>query len=289
MLVPLIKSARPHQWVKNLFVAAPLVFARRISDPTALQHAALAVAAFCLLSSAVYLINDLVDVDKDRAHPVKRHRPIAAGSIPFALARALAPGIALLGLGLAMLLGPAFVAAAAAYLALNLGYSLGLKKIAFLDVACISLGFLLRVLAGSFAIPVHPSQWLLVCTLLLSALLGFGKRTHELRVSGNGGAAQRDVLSKYALPTLQRLMAVLGVLTSATYLAYTQSAHAQSLFGTLPLVLTVPFVVFGIFRFTWITSRKLDAESPTDSMLRDWPFMLNLALYGAAILLLVSR
>ena len=289
MLVPLIKSARPHQWVKNLFVAAPLVFARRISDVTALGHAALAVAAFCLLSSAVYLINDVVDVEKDRAHPVKRHRPIAAGTIPLGLAWTLAPAVALLGLGLALVLGTAVVISAAAYLALNLAYSLGLKKVAFLDVACISLGFLLRVLAGSFAIPVLPSKWLLVCTLLLSALLGFGKRTHELRVSGEGGSAQRDVLSKYALPTLQRLMVLLGLLTSVTYLAYTRSAHAQDFFGARPLVLTVPFVAFGVFRFIWITSRKLDAESPTDSMLRDWPFMLNLALYGVAILLLVSR
>jgi decaprenyl-phosphate phosphoribosyltransferase len=289
MLVPLIKSARPHQWVKNLFVAAPLVFARRIGDLGALNHTALAVATFCLLSSAVYLINDLVDVEKDRAHPVKRYRPIAAGSIPFGLARALAPAVALAGLALAVLLGPAFVATAAAYLALNLGYSLGLKKVAFLDVACISLGFLLRVLAGSIAIPVRPSKWLLVCTLLLSALLGFGKRTHELRVSGDGASAQRDVLSKYALPTLQRLMVILGVLTSVTYLAYARSEHAHTFFGARPLVLTVPFVAFGVFRFIWITSRKLDAESPTDSMLRDWPFMLNLLLYGVAILLLVSR
>ncbi|MES1206294.1 MAG: decaprenyl-phosphate phosphoribosyltransferase [Pseudomonadota bacterium] len=290
MLAPLIKSVRPHQWVKNLFVAAPLVFARRIDDLTAVVHALLAVASFCLLSSAVYVINDVVDVNKDRAHPVKRHRPIASGAISITVARGLAPAIALGGLLLGMLLGPSFVAAAAAYLALNLAYSFGLKKVAFLDVACISLGFLLRVLGGSFAIPVLPSKWLLICTLLLSSLLGFGKRTHELRVSGNGGFAQRDVLSKYALPTLQRLLVVLGVLTCATYLAYTRSAHAYVFFDEhRPLVITVPFVAFGVFRFIWITSRKLDAESPTDSMLRDWPFMLNLGLYGVTILLLVMR
>lgn len=290
MLVPLIKSVRPHQWVKNLFVAAPLVFARRIDDMTAVAHTSVAVASFCLLSSAVYVINDVVDVNKDRAHPIKRNRPIAAGAIPIGLARGMAPTIALGGLLLAMLLGPAFVAAAGAYLLLNLAYSFGLKKVAFLDVSCISLGFLLRVLGGSFAIPVLPSKWLLICTLLLSSLLGFGKRTHELRVSGNGGSAQRDVLSKYALPTLQRLLIVLGVLTCAIYFAYTRSAHARAFFDERrPLIITVPFVVYGVFRFIWITSRKLDAESPTDSMLRDWPFMLNLALYGVTILALVTR
>ncbi|MBC8131714.1 MAG: decaprenyl-phosphate phosphoribosyltransferase [Deltaproteobacteria bacterium] len=289
MLVPLIKSARPHQWVKNLFVAAPLVFARLIGDWTAVSHTTLAVATFCLLSSAVYLINDIVDVAKDRAHPVKRNRPIASGKIPLGLAKVLAPMLGLTAMVMAVFLGPGFASVAAAYLALNLGYSLGLKKIAFVDVGCISLGFLLRVLAGSVAIPVQPSKWLLVCTLLLSALLGFGKRTHELRVSGEGGSAQRDVLGKYELRTLQRLMVILAVLTSMAYLAYTQSEHALTFFGHLPLVLTVPFVVFGIFRFTWITSRKLDAESPTDSMLRDWPFVLNLVLYAGAILLLVTR
>jgi 4-hydroxybenzoate polyprenyltransferase len=289
MLISIIKSARPHQWVKNLFVAAPLVFARRIGDPTAVGHTGLAVAAFCLLSSAVYLINDVVDVAKDRAHPVKRHRPIAAGRVPLPLARVLALTVACAGLGMAFWLGPAFVATSAGYLALNLAYSFGLKKVAFVDVGCISVGFLLRVLGGSVAIPVQPSKWLLVCTLLLSALLGFGKRTHELRVSGEAGTAQRDVLGRYTLPTLQTLMTILGVLTSVAYLAYTRSSHARGFFGARPLVLTVPFVVFGIFRFTWITSRKLDAESPTDSMLRDWPFVLNLLLYAAAILLLVSH
>lgn len=288
MLLPIIKSARPHQWVKNLFVAAPLVFARRIGDQSAVIHEAIGVLAFCLLSSAVYLINDLFDIEKDRAHPVKRHRPIASGAVPPPLARALAVGTALGGVALSALLGPAFVAVAVAYLLLNLGYSFGLKRIAFVDVGCLSLGFLLRVLAGSFAIPVRPSKWLLGCTLVLSALLGFGKRAHELRVSGGGGATTREVLSRYDLSTLQRLMIVLGVLTSVVYLAYTRSAHAHDFFGARPLILTVPFVVFGVFRFIWIASRKLDAESPTDSMLRDWPFMLNLGLYAVAILFLVS-
>src|SRR5450432_1142201 len=289
MLIPLFKSARPHQWVKNLFVAAPLVFSRRLGDPMALAHTGVAVGTFCLLSSAVYYINDVVDVTKDRAHPIKRHRPIAAGQVPLGLARVLAALMALVALGVSTWLGPAFVATSAAYLALNLAYSFRLKKIAFLDVAILSFGFLLRVLAGSVAIPVQPSKWLLVCTLLLSALLAFGKRSHELRVSGDGGSAQRDVLGKYDLATLQRLMAILSVLTSVTYLAYTRSTHAHLFFGERPLILTVPFAVFGIFRFTGPASRKLDDESPTESMLHDWPFVLNLLIYAAAIILLVSR
>ena len=289
MLASLVKSARPHQWIKNLFVLAPLVFARRIGDAVAVRRAALATVAFCLLSSAVYLMNDIVDVDKDRAHPVKRHRPIASGSVPLGVARSLAAACALAGLGMTLSLGMSCAASGAAYLALNLAYSFSLKKVAFIDVSCISLGFLLRVFAGSVAIPVDPSKWLLVCTALLSALLGFGKRAHELRVAGAEGAVQRDVLGKYDLPTLQKLLAGLGVLTSVTYFAYTQSAHAHRFFGARPLVLTVPFVAFGVFRFTWIATRKLDADSPTDSMMRDWPFVVNLCFYSVAILVLVSR
>jgi len=287
-LGPAVKSMRPHQWVKNLFVAAPLVFARLLGDRHAALRTAAAFGIFCLLSSAVYLINDLFDIDKDRAHPVKSRRPIASGALSPDAARALAALLGVLALLGATQLGPgpAFAGTAAAYLILNLSYSLWLKKIAFVDVACISAGFLLRVLGGAFAIPVAASRWLLVCTLLLSALLGFGKRAHELRVSGDSGRAQRDVLGRYDLSTLRRLMGVLGVLTTVTYLVYTRSMHAREVFN-VELVWTVPFVAFGIFRFNWIVGRKADAESPTDSMLRDPLFVANLVAYGVAVLLLL--
>ena len=284
---------RPPPWVKNLFVAAPLVFARRVGDPRAAWRTVAALGIFCLLSSAVYLVNDLVDLEKDRAHPVKRKRPLASGKLRPAVGRGLAGVLGTVALVGAAMLGPGlpFFGVAVAYLALNLTYSLALKKIAFVDVACLSLFFLLRVLGGAVAIPVVASGWLLACTLLLSALLGFGKRAHELRVSGSGdvGRAQRDVLGRYDLRVLRRLMAILGVLTTATYLAYAQSMHARELFHGLDLVWTVPFVAFGVFRFIWIAGRQADAESPTDSMMRDWPFVTIVALYGASVLLLLYR
>ncbi|HVU49960.1 MAG TPA: UbiA prenyltransferase family protein [Polyangia bacterium] len=279
---------RPHQWVKNIFVAAPLVFARLVGDAHAVTRTLAAFGIFCLLSSTVYLINDLVDVDKDRAHPVKRHRPIASGALPPGVARVLAGVLGVVTLGGAALLGPGvtFLGAAVAYLALNLVYSLGLKKVAFIDVACLSGSFLLRVVGGALAIPVPPSLWLLACTLLLSSLLGFGKRAHELRVSGDDARAQRDVLGRYDLVTLRRLMLLLGALTTATYVAYTQSHHALQVLH-VQLLWTAPFVAFGIFRFNWITSRKADAESPTDSMMRDPLFVANLLLYAASVLILL--
>jgi decaprenyl-phosphate phosphoribosyltransferase len=282
---------RPHQWVKNVFVAAPLVFARLVGDPHAAWRTAGAFGAFCLLSSTVYLLNDLVDLDKDRAHPVKRKRPLASGALSLAAGRALAVGLGVAALGGALALGPglAFFGVALAYLVLNLAYSFGLKKLAFVDVGCISTGFLLRVLGGAFAIPVPPSRWLLACTLLLSALLGFGKRAHELRVAGDkiDARAQRDVLTRYDLGTLRPLMTILGVLTTVTYFAYTRSPHARALFHSVELEWTVPFAAFGVFRFIWIASRKADAESPTDSMLRDPSFVVNLVLYGATVLALL--
>lgn len=289
MFVALLKSSRPHQWVKNLFVAAPLVFAVRIGEAVALLRTLAAVLCFCVLSSAVYLLNDIVDVEKDRAHPLKRFRPIASGALPLPVARIAAFAFAGVGLAGAALLRTNFLAVAVGYLLLNLAYSFALKRVAFLDVACISLGFLLRVLGGATAIPVEASLWLMGCTLLLAGFLGFGKRAHELRVSGVRGGSQRDVLGSYNPVALRWLLVLLAGLTVMVYAAYTQSSHALGFFRTRSLALTVPFVAFGIGRFLWLTSRKFDDESPTESMLRDRPFVANLIAYAAVIVVVIYR
>jgi decaprenyl-phosphate phosphoribosyltransferase len=287
MVLPLLRAARPHQWVKNSFVAAPLVFAQRMDDVTAVTRTVIAIACFCLLSSAVYLLNDLVDVEKDRAHPVKRSRPIAAGTLSVGAARAAAIIAALTGLGVGGWLSPMLAAVGAGYLGLNVAYSFWLKKIAFVDVACIALGFLLRVLGGAYAIPVAPSWWLLSCTVLLAAFLGFGKRAHELRVAGQRSTVQRAVLGSYHPGVLRALLIGLAVATTVVYAAYTLSPHAVASFGTRGLVLTVPFVGFGVFRFIRITGGKSDAESPTDSMLRDGLFLFNILAYALSIVLVI--
>lgn len=186
-----------------------------------------------------------------------------------------------------LLRGPLPAAIAAAYLIQNLAYSFSLKHVPFIDVATIASGFLLRVLAGAAAIPVPPSFWLLACTALLASFLGFGKRAHELRTSGNKSSTQRKVLDRYNSSVLRLLIYVLAVLTLLTYVGYTQSRHALTFFGTRRLVLTVPFVAFGIFRFIWITQEKGDSESPTDSMLRDAPFIINLLGYAVAIVAII--
>jgi len=283
MVIAVLKSLRFHQWVKNIFVLGPLVFARRIDDARAVLSTVLAMACFCLLSSAVYVFNDIVDVEKDRVHPLKRLRPIASGALPVGTARALAGLLALVGLAGSFLITPSLAAIAAGYLAQNVVYSFWLKHVPFVDVACISAGFLLRVLGGAVAIPVAPSGWLLLCTLLLAAFLGFGKRAHELRVAGIRGGNQRLVLDRYPPAVLRVLLYLLAVLTIIAYVLYTQSPHALAFFGTRRLALTIPFVVFGVFRFIWIAQGKVDSESPTDSMLRDPPFMINLLGYAIAI------
>jgi 4-hydroxybenzoate polyprenyltransferase len=287
MVVALVKTCRPHQWIKNLFVAAPLVFARRVDDPQATVRTIIAVLCFCLLSSAVYFLNDIVDVERDRAHPLKRHRPIPSGALPMPVARVAAGLFALVALAIAGLLAPALAAVAAGYLGLNIAYSLWLKRIPFVDVACISLGFVLRVLGGAFAIAVPPSGWLLLCTLLLAAFFGFGKRAHELRTAGEKRSTQRLVLERYSPGVLRALLIVLAALTIAAYGAYTVSPHAISSFGSRGLIFSVPFAAFGVLRFLMITQRKPDAESPTDSMLHDVPFLVNLLLYAVSVVLVI--
>lgn len=287
MLIALIKTARPHQWVKNLFVLAPLIFARRVDDTTALLHAAAAIGVFCLLSSGIYILNDVVDVEKDRAHPSKRRRPIAAGTLPLPVARVATATASTTALAVSILIGRDFVLAAAAYFVLNLAYSFALKRVAFLDVACIASGFLLRVLGGAAAIAVPPSGWLLLCTFLLASLLGFGKRAHELRVAGDDPRQQREALGDYRPGALRVLLPLLAIATVTAYAAYTQSDHARSLFGTRGLALTIPLVGYGVLRFLRLVMRRDAPESPTDVMLRDWRFLATLTAYVAAIVAII--
>jgi decaprenyl-phosphate phosphoribosyltransferase len=285
-------TLRPRQWVKNLFVAAPLVFAKRLDDERSVIVAGLAMAAFCALSSAVYALNDVLDREKDLAHPVKRKRPIASGVVSPALGVMMAAMLAIGGLAGAFALAPSFGMVAGGYLILNLAYSLRLKEIAFIDVGSIAGGFLLRVLGGAFAIGVPPSRWLMACTVLLAAFLGFGKRSHELnqasaRDSKLPVGATRKVLSRYRAHHLALALRVLGIATCLAYIVYTQWPHTVDFFGTRQLIWTAPFCVFGIARFLRIVTRRGPGDSPTEEMLRDMPFMANLALWGAAVMAII--
>ncbi len=286
MLKALLQTLRPKQWFKNVFVAVPLVFAQRLLDgPSALRTVA-AMALFSLLSGCVYVLNDLLDVEQDKIHPHKRNRPIPSGRLPtwaaWSFLAVAAPG----GIALGWWLAPRFGAVLASYFALNVAYSLYLKQIPFLDVLLIAGFFILRVLAGAYAIDAPPSPWLIVCTFLLATFLAIGKRAHELASSPEAGR-QRSVLRRYDLATLRWTMRALAVLTAVVYLAYTRSPHTVQTFGTTALIWTTPFPVFGILRFIHLVTDRHQAESPTEEMLKDIPFMANLGLYTLVVALIL--
>lgn len=302
MVRGLIKTIRPHQWVKNLFVMAPMFFHKDLfstsahGDPTlnlkVTGEAFLGTAVFCLLAGAVYTINDLVDVEADRVHPVKRDRPIASGAVPEAVARPFALALVVLALGGAYAnFSWPFAAVALLYFVENIAYSFKLKKVAFLDVGLIAFGFVLRVVAGGLATHVNVSWYMLACTALLALFLGFGKRRHELASEHAG--KQRAALEAYSKRSLDVALLVTGVATALTYIAYTLDKDTQAFFQSNYLWLTAPFTVFGIVRFLQLVSgragRGLKAESPTQEMLRDVPFVLNLVLWGIVVVAIVYR
>jgi 4-hydroxybenzoate polyprenyltransferase len=286
MLLGLIRAMRPHQWVKNLFVLAPLIFAKELLVWPLAFKAGAAFALFCLASSTVYILNDLGDVEVDRAHPVKRHRPIASGLLPIGVARNTAIATGLSSLVGGALLNPLLATTILGYLTLNLAYSRRLKRVAYLDVMCIAAGFELRVMAGAFAAEVPASAYLLVVTFLLAAFLGFGKRMHEL-MQGEQAHKQRSVLKAYDERTLTVLLYLTALATVATYAVYALDPSTREAFGTDYLAVTTVMPLFGVLRFLYLVRRRHVAESPTEDMLRDVPFLANLALWGVVVLALI--
>ncbi len=286
----ILKTMRPHQWVKNLFVLAPVVFAKDIFKPALLFEAFCAFGVFCLLASAVYTMNDLVDVDADRAHPIKRDRPIASGRVPVPVARAVLVILLAVALGAAVREPWPFVASVLAYFTLNVAYSFRLKKVAYVDVSCIAAGFVLRVVAGGYATNIRVSWYLLACTALLALFLGFGKRRHELAQAAHSAAKkQRHSLQAYAPRALTVALGLTGTATVVTYVAYTLDPATRVFFKSDWLWLTAPFTVFGVLRFLQLVAGRPKAESPTQEMLRDTPFVFNLVLWVIVILAVVYR
>jgi decaprenyl-phosphate phosphoribosyltransferase len=285
-----VATMRPRQWVKNLFVAAPLVFSKNLTDPALTGRALLALAAFCLLSGAVYAFNDVRDAEADRRHVRKRLRPVASGALGERTALLAAAVLAAGALAACASLSWALAGAAAGYLANNLAYSLGLKRIAFLDVVLIAGGFLLRVWAGGLAIHVPISPWLLACTGLLACLLGFGKRAHELMQAEAAEVEAhhtRASLAGYRVRHLRWAMSLLAVATSVAYALYTQDGHTVAFFGTRSLVFTLPFCLLGIGRFTQLALWRSGDDSPTDAILRDPPFLFILAAWGVTVVAII--
>lgn len=282
-----VRTVRPHQWVKNVFVLAPLFFAKDLFEPRLVLRAAGAFGVFCVLAGAVYTINDIADADADRRHPVKRFRPIASGRISASSARVLAVVLVVLGLAGAAYGPLAFLVVALTYFAQNLAYSFKLKHYAYLDVAIIATGFVLRVVGGGFGTHIHVSSYLIVCTALLALFCGFGKRRHELAVSATRAPSQRAALSGYTATGLDAALGVTGVATVGTYLAYTLDSDTRRYFASNKLFLTTAFVLWAMLRFLHLVRSRPHAESPTQEMLRDGPLVAAVLLWVGVVVWIV--
>lgn len=279
MVASLIRIARPSQWLKNGILLAPLIFAGEMTHRSKALTALFAVALFCLLSSAVYIFNDIIDRDKDKLHPLKRERPIAAGNISVTTAVAVMLILILVGLGLSWTINFNFFLMAMAFVLLNFLYSAWLKDIVILDAMTVAISFVLRAYAGAFAIDVAASKWLLINTLLLALFLAFGKRRHELMLLEGNATAHRKILVSYSPYLLDQLIGVVTPAVVVMYMLYSFSTEVSEKLGTENLFLTIPFVVYGIFRYLYLIHKEEKGGSPTEVLISDRPILLTVVLW----------
>jgi 4-hydroxybenzoate polyprenyltransferase len=282
-----VVSLRPHQWTKNLILFAALGMSKHLFEREPFLRAALAFVLFCGVSGTVYLLNDLADVERDRLHPRKRLRPLASGQITprfAALAGLLIGGSCLL---VGFLLGWEFGACLVVYLAMNLTYSLYLKEVVILDVLTISLGFVVRAMAGALVIRVAISEWLLVCTILLALFLALSKRRHELVSLSDTARSHRAILGEYSPYLLDQMIAVVTASCLMAYSFYTLAPDTIAKYRTEKLSWTIPFVIYGIFRYLYLVHQKEKGGSPSDVLLTDRPLLMAVLLWAVAVMIIV--
>jgi len=279
-----LRVLRPRQWTKNLAVFAPLLFARRAFDGESALRELLAFVAFCFLSSGTYVFNDWMDREEDRLHPEKKLRPIAAFEIRARTVLLLIVFCWAAGLDLGSMLGWKFAALGAAYLALQISYAFVLKNMVVLDVLAIAAGFVLRVLAGAVAIDVPVSGWLFLCALLLALFLGLAKRRQELVSLKEAATEHRKALGEYSLPLLDQMLATVAGMCILAYGLYTVAPDTVAKVGSDRLKWTLPFVLYGIFRYLYLVHRRDVTGSPEKVLLSDVPTVVNLILYAGAVL-----
>lgn len=283
-----LELLRPHQWVKNAFVLVGLVFGHAWRDPAKVEAALWTTLAFCLASGAVYAFNDARDAAQDREHPDKRRRPVARGALGTGEAIGVSALAAALALALAAWVGREAAATIAAYLGLSAAYTLGLKRVAVLDVAVIAAGFMLRLLAGTFGIGIAPSNWLLACGFLLTLFLGFAKRRAEIARLAGGAARHRAVLEHYSAGFLDKAVALCAAGMVAAYAWYTLAAETAILHGTGRLILTLPWVLLGTLRYLYRLRFRGGGGDPAEELLRDPWLALSVAGWVATVLWLIG-
>jgi 4-hydroxybenzoate polyprenyltransferase len=278
LFLDLLATARPKQWIKNGFVFAALIFAGKLGHPDLVLRTAAAFVLFSMLSSTVYLLNDAADAEADRRHPLKASRPIAAGRIPIRLAVGIAIALAVGSLALSALLDYRFGLVALGYLALNVAYTFSLKHLVLVDVFAIAGGFVLRAMAGAAVIHVSISPWLYLCTILLSLFLGFGKRRHELLLLEDTARVHRRNLEEYTGPLLDDLINIVAGATIIAYSMYTFFASAVP--QNHAMMLTIPFVLYGVFRYLLLIHRTDFGGAPEEAVWRDVPLLVDLGLWA---------
>ncbi len=282
VILAFVESLRPRQWTKNGFVFAALVFDRKLTHGPSLERAIAGFLMFCLLSGAVYLLNDLIDRDADRQHPKKRHRPIPSGRLPLPLAWAGAIGMPLALLPAAFWFDGKFGLIATTYYGLMMAYTFWLKHLPLIDVFTIAGGFVLRVAAGAALVRVERfSPWLYVVTIMLALFIGFGKRRAEISLLSHNAQAHRKVLEGYTLPFLDRLITISSTATIMAYSLYTFSA--PNLPDNHAMMLTIPFVLYGIFRYMYLVYVRGQGGAPEEALLRDRPLQMTVLLWGLSV------
>jgi 4-hydroxybenzoate polyprenyltransferase len=286
VLHAVIVSLRPRQWVKNFFVFAAVIFSQNLFTPL-FWLALAAFAIFCGLSGAIYVINDVADMERDRLHPVKRRRPIASGALPRRLAVALGSLLLVACLGAAFAVSGRFGLVALGYGALLVAYSFGLKSVVIVDVLTVAMGFVLRAVAGAAAVDVEISGWLVICTILIALFLALGKRRHEYLSLRGEAAAHRPILAEYSEGLLDQMIAVVAASTVTAYALYTMSPETVAKFHTRLLPLTLPFVLYGIFRYLYLLYRRELGGNPSDLLLSDRALLMNTLVWMGALVVII--
>jgi 4-hydroxybenzoate polyprenyltransferase len=279
MLGNIIREMRPTQWTKNVLLFVGLIFSKNLFEPELIEKAVLGFLSFCCFSSVVYIVNDVVDRESDRHHPVKCKRPIASGALPVSVAVTVAIVLTAAGTALAFYLGRQFAIVALLYLVLLVLYSFVLKRVVIVDVLILASGFVLRTIAGVEAIGVTISSWLLTCTIFLALFLGLSKRRHELVLLGDKSTEHRKILAEYSPELLDQMIAVATASALISYTLYTVDADTIAKFGTSNLIYTVPFVIFGIFRYLYLIHEKQEGGRPDKLLLSDRPILVNNVLW----------
>lgn len=287
-LIALLRLSRPKQWVKNIFVFTALIFSGKVLEIASIIDTFSAFASFCIASSAIYFLNDFRDVDEDRKHPKKKARPLAAGDLPvwIGLAGFIVGAAGSVSLAVFTLNIPAAIVVAL-YLALNLGYSMGLKHLVILDVLIIAAGFVLRILAGAAALSVMPSPWLVLCGVTISLFLGFTKRRNEVVLLGDRAHEHRRVLADYSTGFLDQMISIVTAATVVLYALYTVDDRTVALVGSRAMLLSVPFVLYGIFRYLYIVYHEHSGGDPTKAVFTDIPLLITGASWASVCTLVI--